>query len=65
VDADAVLLGGGESLRLQRQAGTENLELRYFLYLPEALYRRAGAVERLLHWLPLGGQYMAVSRKGA
>lgn len=65
VDADAVLLGGGESLRLQREAGMENLELRYFLYLPEALYRSAGAVERLLHWLPLGGQYMAVSRKGA
>ncbi|HWH47120.1 MAG TPA: hypothetical protein VN664_04905, partial [Burkholderiales bacterium] len=35
----------------------------YFLYLPERLYRRMSALESMLRWLPLGGQYAVFGRK--
>jgi len=46
-----------------REAGLEIVSTEYFLYLPERLYRRMSALESMLRWLPLGGQYAVFGRK--
>ncbi len=48
--------------RTFRQAGLEDIRHGYLLFLPEALWRLFGAVERALSWLPLGGQYFVSGR---
>jgi SAM-dependent methyltransferase len=63
VDADAVLLRAKEARRLVAEAGLASLELDYFLYFPQILYRYLGPVEALLARLPLGGQYALFSSK--
>ena len=57
VDVDAILLYPGETQSLLRSAGLPVRATSYFLYLPEGIYRFAGAVEDLLRHVPLGGQY--------
>jgi SAM-dependent methyltransferase len=64
VDADAILLPARESRGLAAQAGFAPLELDYFLYFPQALYRYLGRMEGLLAKVPLGGQYALFSSKG-
>ncbi len=64
VDSDAILLPRRETKELLQQAGFGLDVWRYFLYFPEAIYRRTGdAVERWLGKLPLGGQYAIFARK--
>ena len=64
VDANAVLLRAAETRALMRRAGMNATETAYYLYFPESLYRKIGGVERLLGWLPGGGQYAVIgSRK--
>ena len=63
VDADAILLRASEARRLAAGAGLTALELDYFLYFPQALYRYLGPMEALLAKMPLGGQYALFSRK--
>ena len=63
VDADAVLLRASGTRRLMAAAGLTVLEQDYFLYLPEALYRRAGRMESWFAKVPLGGQYAVFSGK--
>ena len=57
VDADAILLRPAETQGLLRRADFEIDEQRYFLYLPEPLYKHLGGVEAWLAKLPAGGQY--------
>jgi SAM-dependent methyltransferase len=63
IDADAILLSGQESLDLHRHAGMINRELRYFLFFPEKLHEKLTSLEDRINWVPLGGQYIAVSQK--
>jgi len=63
VDGNAILLRAGESRRLLVEAGFAAGRVKYYLFLPEILYGAAGAGERWIWWLPLGGQYAAIGRK--
>jgi ubiquinone/menaquinone biosynthesis C-methylase UbiE len=63
VDADARLLTAKETERLFSDAQAKILARQYFLFLPERVYRFAGAVERALEKVPLGGQYALFGRK--
>lgn len=63
VDADAILLYAGETQSLLLGAGLAIRATSYFLYLPEGIYRLAGAVEDLLRRVPLGGQYAVFGRR--
>jgi SAM-dependent methyltransferase len=62
VDADARLLGIRETRRLLEEQRFEIVWERYFLFLPEPLYRRIGFTESYLGRLPLGGQYAVFAR---
>ena len=57
VDRDAELLTSVHAAKVYRAAGFGILETTHFLYLPRPLFRRFGAVENYLKWLPLGGQF--------
>jgi SAM-dependent methyltransferase len=63
VDVDAILLYPRETQSLLRSAGLPVRTTSYFLYLPEGIYRFAGAVEDLLRHVPLGGQYAVFGRR--
>jgi SAM-dependent methyltransferase len=62
VDADAILLKPGETKELFRSQGFQISGVEFFLYFPEKIYRRIGALEGLLKSLPLGGQYAVFAR---
>ncbi len=60
-DADAVLLGGKDMRRRMRAANLENVATKNFVFFPSN--RPAiRALEKRLHWLPLGAQYAAVGQ---
>jgi SAM-dependent methyltransferase len=63
VDADASLLTAGQSERTILSAGGHVLERRFFLLLPEQIYRFAAFAENLFSGVPLGGQYAVFARK--
>jgi SAM-dependent methyltransferase len=63
VDRNAVLLTRGESISTLRQSGLTSLASRFFLFLPERVYRRVPAVERLLGGFPFGGQFAVLFRR--
>ena len=64
VDAGAVLLKSCETKGWMLQAGFSLDLTRYFLFLPEALYKHgAHGLEHLLGRVPLGGQYAVFGRK--
>lgn len=65
VDADAQLLRAGQARRLLRAGGLQVIGKQYFLFFPEKLYRKAGALESALSWVPLGGQYAVFAEKRA
>lgn len=61
-DEGSVLLSAPEVQTLAREAGLQPEPARYYLFVPP----RLGCLrflERFLHWLPLGGQYLAVAGK--
>ena len=62
VDRDAQLLSARALRRLLCDGRVVPLASVYFLFLPAAVYRRCGVVERLLSRLPLGGQYGVLGR---
>jgi SAM-dependent methyltransferase len=64
VDINAILLRAGEAKALQQQAGLTPYATSYFLFVPEMLFRRLGGIEPWLSWLPAGGQYMQLARRG-
>jgi ubiquinone/menaquinone biosynthesis C-methylase UbiE len=63
VDENAVLLTPRTSRKLIQLSGLQFAGVDYFLYLPERLHRRFGAMEVLFRKLPLGGQYLALGTK--
>jgi SAM-dependent methyltransferase len=63
VDVDAILLNAKETVKILTTQGFNVTDLRYFLYLPERLYQKVGALEALLSRIPLGGQYAAFAEK--
>lgn len=63
VDADAILLKPREARALLHVGRLETLSQRFFLYLPEQLYKKLGRAEILLENVPLGGQYAVFGRK--
>ena len=63
VDADAQLLRPRLAAQLMRNAGLAVIETAFFMYLPEAVFRRAGDLEDYLRRLPLGGQYAVFGRR--
>jgi len=63
VDKDAQLLSSRSARRVESAAGLKPFRTEYFLYLPKPLYQRAGRLENLIDWFPLGGQYAAYALK--
>jgi SAM-dependent methyltransferase len=61
-DEDAVLLTRRTTTHLLRDAGLRAVERRYILFAPVSA-PRAVAMDRWLHWLPLGGQYYVVATR--
>jgi SAM-dependent methyltransferase len=62
VDVDADLLSAPAAGRMLQSSGLEILRSEYFLYLPESLFDRFGALERMLCKIPFGGQYALLAR---
>ena len=62
VDVDAELLTARETARLLENSGFISHSRECFLYVPESLFQRFGAVERVLSLLPLGGQYALLAQ---
>lgn len=56
-DRDAVLLKPKELKILFKKAGVQNINLEYTLFFP-AFLKRLRFLEKYLHFLPLGGQYV-------
>ena len=65
VDVDAELLAAPSAGRLLKAGGFKLLRTSYFLYLPEKLFSRFGAIESALERVPLGGQYALLGRAPA
>ena len=63
VDEHAVLLTARTARRLMRDTGLQVRATRYFLYVPQPLYRWGRIAERALQRVPLGGQYAVFGRK--
>lgn len=59
-DADAVLLKPAELRSLMRDAGLRDVSQSYCLFIPPRLSPLA-PIEKMLGWLPLGGQYYVMS----
>ena len=62
VDADAELLSARHTGSLLQASGFGSLSSRYFLYLPEKLFLRFGALEKVLSRIPLGGQFAVLAQ---
>lgn len=56
-DHDAILLRPKELKVLFKKAGVQNINLEYTLFFP-AFLKRLRFLEKYLHFLPLGGQYV-------
>ncbi|MCH7813374.1 MAG: methyltransferase domain-containing protein [Planctomycetes bacterium] len=65
IDSGAKLLTGGLTRRLLQRAGFEGVRNRYYLFLPQRLYRAVGRIERLLSLTGLGGQFCTHGAKPA
>jgi len=65
VDVDAELLTAREATGLLRRSGFRSVSTDYFLYLPESLYSRFGAAEKIFSRVPLGGQYALLAQAPA
>jgi SAM-dependent methyltransferase len=63
VDVDARLLRLRETRRLLEDQGLAMTSICHFLFLPEALFRSFGRIERLMSRIPAGGQYAVFARR--
>ena len=64
-DADAVLLTPGYSKGLLRQAGFSKVTNRFVLFMPRGgVFKALLWMEKLLEWLPVGGQFITRGVKG-
>ncbi len=60
-DKDAVLLGPRKMRGYMRRAGLAEVATRNFVFFPTN-HPQFRALERRLHWLPLGAQYAAIGQ---
>ncbi len=65
VDDNAILLPAPEARQLFQDAGLRPLRTVYYLYLPQALFTKFGAIESWLTRIPAGGQYVVFGRAPA
>jgi SAM-dependent methyltransferase len=63
VDVDAHLLTARAARAYNSAAALAPLETIYFLYLPEKVFDKMAALERVLRKFPLGGQYATFARR--
>jgi len=63
VDANALLLRPSQTRGILKEAGLPTTQTRFFLYFPESLYAKLGALEGALAGVPLGGQYAVFALK--
>jgi SAM-dependent methyltransferase len=63
-DEDAVKISAASARRMVREAGFRVLQTDFLFYFPRAL-ATLRPLERLLHKLPLGGQYQVLCQKAA
>lgn len=63
VDFDAHLMSAGQVMDTLGAAGFQTHGAKYFLYLPESIYRRLSRMENYLEGVPAGGQYAVFARK--
>jgi len=63
VDRNARLLTAGLVRKLMREADLSVRDSRFFLYLPEVVFLRAGRIEEILSGLPLGGQFAVFAER--
>lgn len=61
-DEGVILLRPAYARRLLREAGFAVSRPRYYFFFPHLL-RALRPLERLMRWLPLGGQYFLVARR--
>jgi SAM-dependent methyltransferase len=61
-DENARLIRGGDMRQQLLAAGFVSAKIRYRIFFPHFL-RAMRPLERILTWLPLGGQYYVLSRK--
>jgi SAM-dependent methyltransferase len=64
VDRGCRMIPRRELAGLFREAGLRDVKHGYVMFVPQALDRPLGALERYLEWLPLGGQYFVSGRLG-
>jgi SAM-dependent methyltransferase len=62
LDVDTVLLGASETITLMEGAGMRSERAEYFMFFPPRI-RILVRLERLLHSIPLGGQYAVFGQK--
>jgi SAM-dependent methyltransferase len=60
IDRNAILLRAGEVERALGHAGFSGIRSSYLMFAPPR-FRSLAPVERLLGWLPLGGQYATIA----
>jgi len=65
VDVDAELLSARQANNLLGATGFKLVELDYFLYLPEKMFRSIGVLENMLSKVPMGGQYAMLGQLSA
>jgi SAM-dependent methyltransferase len=63
VDKNAELLQSSQTRKLMGTADLQVAGSRYFLFLPQSLFRFFGRAENLLKAFPLGGQYAVFARR--
>lgn len=57
-DKDAVLVSGRRLMKTMKQAGFCNMKIYYTIFFPrKGIFRKILQLEKLLKWLPFGGQY--------
>jgi SAM-dependent methyltransferase len=62
IDANAILLSPSEVRRGLISAGLADVRTSYIMFFPPH-WQWAGWIERLIAWLPLGGQYVVTARR--
>ncbi len=63
IDRDAILLPPPEVAQALRAGGWRDIVTGHLMFLPPRLGRLAMLVERILGWLPMGGQFAVTARK--
>lgn len=63
-DKDAVLVSGRRLMKTMKQAGFCNMKIYYTIFFPrKGIFRKILQLEKLLKWLPFGGQYYIQYKK--